>query len=193
MNGLETLIAQAYGRDDDTGVLMHLLGQSVWFILLGTPIVMGSRRIGLPAPAATPGYGTPANIVAETATLPPRPLIWSTLPLMAYMALRRFLQSVDNVFWISFSLITAALRQLAGRLRLPLRPSSARTPWAWRAPHGERSWCASTCCSLLVIGTCLPCGVCACVHRLAACCAPAGKRLRVLLRIGWPSGLEAAY
>ena len=103
MNGLETLIAQAYGRNDGKECV-HLLAQSFWFISLGTPLVIG---LTLAALWLLPHFGTPQDIVDETSRYL-RPLVWSTAPLMAYMALRRYLQSVDNVAWVTLSLITAA-------------------------------------------------------------------------------------
>ena len=39
LNGLETLIAQAYGRDEKQECV-HLLGQSFWIVAISTPLVM---------------------------------------------------------------------------------------------------------------------------------------------------------
>jgi hypothetical protein len=104
MNGLETLIAQAYGQADETeGVL--LLAQSFWLVLVGTPLVM---VLSLGALWLLPHMGTPPEIVAET-TRYLKPLVWSTAPLLTYMALRKYLQSIvwalrlqaDGSSWVS--------------------------------------------------------------------------------------------
>ena len=104
LNGLETLIAQAYGRGQREDCVKFLV-QSFWIVIVGTPVVMLATLGGL---ALLPHLGTPADIVVET-TRYTRVLIWSTLPLMAYMALRRYLQSINRVALVSFSLLTASV------------------------------------------------------------------------------------
>ena len=183
MNGLETLIAQAYGRND-TEECGHLLAQSIWFILLGSPLVMlltlGSLRL-------LPHLGTPPDIVAET-TRYLRPLVWSTVPLMGYMALRRFLQSMDNVFWVTLSLITAGLVNWFGDYvflfgHFGVRPLGiAGSAWGTLAVRFYTL-------SLLAVGSTIA------ARRLGlrftwSSLRPSPVRLRLLLAIGWPSGLE---
>ncbi len=183
LNGLETLIAQAFGRDEEQECV-YLLAQSFWIALIATPLVvlatLGMLRL-------LPHFGTPAEIVRETTTYV-HALVWSTAPLMAYMALRRFLQSVNRVALISASLITASVVNLVG-------------DWAFLFGHlgvpamgiAGSGW--STCVVrvymllLLIGGTAWAFrtdGYKISAHMLV----PNGPRLRALLRIGWPSGLQ---
>ena len=183
MNGLETLIAQAYGRDDDEEC-MRLLGQSVWFILAGTPLVMAATIGCL---HLLPFFGTPANIVGETAKYL-HPLIWSTLPLMGYMALRRFLQSIDNVFWITFSLITASFVNWLGDYVFLFGHFGAH-------PLGIAGSAWGTLVVRLYMLLLLGAGTVLSARRLrlsfrAEMLRPSSRRLRLLFSIGWPSALE---
>ena len=183
MNGMETMIAQAYGRADGEECV-RLLGQSIWFILLGTPMVMLST---LGCLLLLPRLGTPADIVAET-TRYLRPLVWSTAPLMTYMALRRFLQSIDNVFWVSLSLITAAFVNWLGDYIFLFGHFGAR-------PMGVAGSAWGTLAVRIYMLLLLSAGTLLAARRLGLRFAwqmlqPSPARLRILLRIGWPSGLE---
>ena len=104
LNGLETLIAQAFGsgRREECP---HLLAQSFWIAAISTPLVMLST---LGVLRLLPHFGTPPEIVAETSRYV-RALVWSTAPLLAYMALRRYLQSMNRVTMVTISLLTAAV------------------------------------------------------------------------------------
>ncbi len=183
LNGLETLIAQAFGRDEERECI-YLLMQSFWIAIVATPLVMlatmGALRL-------LPHLGTPPEIVRET-TAYVHALVWSTAPLMGYMALRRFLQSINHVVLISVSLITASAVNFLG-------------DWAFLFGHlgvhamgiAGSGW--STCVVrvymllLLLAGTVWAFrskGYKVVPHMLV----PNGPRLRALLRIGWPSGLQ---
>ena len=183
MNGMETLIAQAYGRNDGEECV-RLLGQSLWFIAAGTPLVMAST---LGCLLLLPHLGTPANIVAETSRYV-HPLVWSTLPLMGYMALRRFLQSVDNVFWITFSLITASFVNWLGDYVFLFGHLGAHAMGVAGSAWGTlvvRVYMLV----LLAGGTVLS------ARKLglrfnAGVLRPSSARLRLLFQIGWPSALE---
>lgn len=183
LNGLETLIAQAFGRDDEHECV-HLLIQSFWIAVVATPLVMGATLGSL---KLLPHLGTPPEIVRETSAYV-HALVWSTAPLMGYMALRRFLQSINHVLLISASLITASVVNFVG-------------DWAFLFGHlgihaqgiAGSGW--STCVVrvymlvLLVIGTRLAFrsqgyGITLSMFR------PSWPRLRALLRLGWPSGLQ---
>lgn len=183
LNGLETLIAQSFGRGEEQECV-YLLVQSFWIVLVGTPLVMLST---LGALRLLPHFGTPPDIAAET-TRYVHALVWSTAPLMAYMALRRFLQSINRVALISFSLITASLVNFVG-------------DWAFLFGHlglhamgvAGSGW--ATCVVrfymllLLVLGTAG--AFRANDYRVASrMFVPNWPRLRALLKIGWPSGLE---
>lgn len=183
MNGLETLIAQAYGRLD-TEECISLFSQSLWFIVLGTPVVMLAT---LGCLHLLPYLGTPADIVAET-TRYVRPLVWSTAPLMAYMALRRFLQSVNNVVWITVSLLTASLVNWLGDYVFLFGHFGAH-------PMGIAGSAWSTLVVRVYMFLLLSVGAFFSMRRLgvafrARMLVPSPSRLRVLLRIGWPSALE---
>ena len=183
MNGLETLIAQAFGRGEEEECV-YLLAQSFWIVLIGTPLVMVST-VGVVR--MLPHFGTPPDIAAETGRYV-HALIWSTAPLMAYMALRRFLQSISRVALISASLVTASVVNFI-------------FDWAFLFGHlGVRAmgiagsgW--STCVVrwymlvLLILGTWWAMrrdGYRVRGHMLR----PSWPRLKALLQIGWPSGLE---
>ncbi len=183
MNGMETLIAQAYGRLD-TDECIRLLCQSLWFVVLGTPIVMLST---LGCLELLPHFGTPANIVSET-TRYVHPLVWSTAPLMAYMALRRFLQSVNNVFWVTFSLVTASFVNWLGDYVFLFGHFGAH-----RMGVAGSAW--GTLLVRIYMLLLLAVGTLVSARRLgfrfqSAMLRPSPARLRILLRIGWPSGLE---
>ncbi len=183
MNGLETLIAQAYGRADKEECV-SLLGQSFWFILVGTPLVMLATLESL---WLLPHLGTPADIVDET-TRYVRPLVWSTAPLMGYMALRRFLQSVDNVFWVTFSLITASFVNWLGDYVFLFGHFGAH-------PMGVAGSAWGTLAVRIYMLLLLGAGTAFAARHLGfvfgwQMLRPSPARLRMLLRIGWPSGLE---
>ena len=183
LNGLETLIAQAFGRDQEEECV-YLLMQSFWIAAISTPIVMAATLGSL---LLLPHFGTPPEIVRETSTYV-HSLVWSTAPLMGYMALRRFLQSINHVVLISVSLITASVVNLVG-------------DWAFLFGHlgvhamgiAGSGW--STCVvrvymlMLLMAGTVLAFranNLKVQPHMLR----PSASRLKALLRIGWPSGIQ---
>ncbi len=183
LNGLETLIAQAFGRGEEQECI-HLLAQSFWIALAGTPLVMLAT---LGVVRLLPHFGTPADIAAETGRYV-HALVWSTAPLMAYMALRRFLQSISRVALISVSLVTASVVNFI-------------FDWAFLFGHlGARAmgiagsgW--STCVVrwymllLLVVGTWW--AMRRDGYRVQRYMLwPNWPRLKALLGIGWPSGLE---
>jgi len=90
--GLDTLVAQAYGRKDYDGC-HRWLAQGVYLALALTPAIMAVLAL------ASYGYAR-AGIGAEVA-IPAgsylRILNWSTLPLLIYGASRRYLQGVGQV------------------------------------------------------------------------------------------------
>ena len=183
LNGLETFVAQAAGRGDRQECV-RMLAQSMWIVLIGTPVVM---FVTLGFGALLPVFGVSREI-SDATQVYLRALVWSTAPLMLYMALRRFLQSVNRVALITASLITSAAVNLLfdwlflyGHWHLPAF-GLAGSGWATVV---VRFW------MLLVL---VP-GVVLAFRQLqvrsgASLLRPDGTRLRALLRIGWPSGLE---
>ncbi len=112
LDGIETMVAQAYGRGDQAAdtECVKILAQSMWIVLIGTPLVIITTLGFLPLLTL---FGTPGEIVSETAKYL-HALVWSTAPLLLYMALRRYLQSINRVLLITASLLTATLVNLAG-------------------------------------------------------------------------------
>jgi multidrug resistance protein, MATE family len=183
MNGLETLMAQAYGRND-TQECALLLSQSLWFVLVGTPLVMAATIGSL---WLLPFFGTPPDIVAETSRYL-HPLVWSTAPLMGYMALRRFLQSMDNVLWVTLSLVTAAVVNWLGDYIFLFGHLGAR-------PMGVAGSAWGTLLVRIYMLLLLGIGALLTVRKREllfqwSMLRPNPQRIRILLRIGWPSGLE---
>ncbi len=183
MNGLETLVAQAFGRDDSEECL-RLLGQSMWFVVLGTPLTIG---VTLGILAMLPHFGTPAGIYTETVRYV-HPLLWSTAPLLCYMALRRFLQSCDSVLWVMVSLVTASgVNWLFDWMFL-------FGHWGFR-PMGIAGSAWSTVVVRLFMFGLLLVGVARVIWKLRVrpswrMLLPERRRLRRLLAIGGPSGFQ---
>ena len=184
LNGLETKIAQAFGRGE-TEECVPLLVQGLWIVVLGTPLVMVGT---LGALRVLPYLGTPDAITAETARYL-RALVWSTPPLMAYMVLRRWLQSLNRVGLVTVSLVTASVVNLIadwaflfGHLGIPAM-GVAGSAWA-------------TCIVRFYMLLLLVAGA---AHAFSAeglqlearMLAPSWSRLKSLLGLGWPSAIES--
>jgi MATE family multidrug resistance protein len=107
--GLDTFVAQAHGRDDIRDA-RHSLVNGVFLALVLTPILMFLVSLW---PALMHRFGVSPELVE-----PMRPFLsalnWGTLPLLAYFALRRYLQAVHVVHPIMFALISANLVNLVG-------------------------------------------------------------------------------
>jgi MATE family multidrug resistance protein len=107
--GLDTFVSQAYGRKDLNDARLSLVNG---LFLAGalTPILM---LIVLCWPPLMQHFGISAELVD-----PMRPFLralnWGTLPLLAYFALRRYLQAVNVVIPIMFALISANIVNLVG-------------------------------------------------------------------------------
>jgi len=147
--GLDTLVSQAFGRGDFDDC-HRALAQGVYLAIGYAPIAM--LVIGF-APRLFPLIG-----ITEAVRGPARQYIsllnWSTLPLLLYVAFRRYLQGVGKVRPVTFALISANLVNwfgnwalIYGKLGLPamgVRGSALSTCvariymasvlvwWAWR-------------------------------------------------------------
>ena len=88
---------------------VRMLMQSLWIVLVGTPVVM---VLTLGFGWLLPRLGVSQEIAGQTQGYL-QALVWSTAPLMLYMALRRFLQSVNRVLLITVSLVSASGVNLA--------------------------------------------------------------------------------
>lgn len=183
LNGLETFVAQAAGRGDRQECV-RMLAQSIWIVLLATPVVM---LLTLGFGYLLPRFGVSQEIASATQGYL-RALVWSTGPLMVYMALRRFLQSINRVALITVSLVTSAAVNLLfdwiflyGHWHMPAL-GLAGSGWATVV---VRFWMLL----VLVPGTVFALRKLQ-VRAGVAMLRPDSSRLRALLRIGWPSGLE---
>jgi multidrug resistance protein, MATE family len=107
--GLDTFVSHAYGREDLNDARLSLVnGLFLAFAL--TPILMLAVSFW---PPLMQHFGISAELVE-----PMRPFLralnWGTLPLLAYFALRRYLQAVNVVVPIMFALISANIVNLVG-------------------------------------------------------------------------------
>src|SRR5438270_6262636 len=109
MLGMDTVVAQAYGA----GRLQEChrtMWNSLYLACILSPILMASVLAFLPMFGH---FGLAPALVS--ATIPfLKALVWSTLPLVLYFALRRYLQAMHIVKPVVCSLISANLVNLAG-------------------------------------------------------------------------------
>ena len=107
--GLDTVIAQSYGRGDDEAC-HRWLAQGVYLALVAAPFLM----LLLWAESLwTPHLGIRPELVApSTGYL--QVLLWGTLPLLLYVAARRYLQAVGQVTVITWTFVIANLVNWAG-------------------------------------------------------------------------------
>jgi len=107
--GMDTFVAQAYGREDLHDARNTLLNGMVLAILL-TPILMITVSFW---PALMRRFGISVELVG-----PMQPFLsalnWGTLPLLVYFALRRYLQAVNVAVPIMFALISANIVNAVG-------------------------------------------------------------------------------
>jgi MATE family multidrug resistance protein len=107
--GMDTFVAQAYGRKDVNDARSTLLnGLALAFLL--TPVLMVAVSFW---PSLMQRFGINAELVG-----PMRPFLlalnWGTLPLLAYFALRRYLQAVNVAVPITFALVSANIVNAVG-------------------------------------------------------------------------------
>jgi MATE family multidrug resistance protein len=183
MTGIDTLVAQSYGGGNHRDC-ERTLGQSLYFVLLGTPMVM---ILTLGALHLLPYFGTPPDICIETSHYL-HALIWSTAPLLTYMALRFYLQGTDRVVLVMVSLVTSAVVNWAG-------------DWALLYGHlgkpmgiAGSGW--ATCIVRLYMMALLILGISQTRRNNPApfnreILVPNVERLRILVRIGWPAALNS--
>src|SRR5947209_3970762 len=109
MLGLDTLIAQAYGAGklEDCHRTMW---NALYLALALSPVVMFAVWSCTPW---FPRFGLAPVLVATTVPFL-KALIWSTLPLVVYFVLRRYLQAMSIVKPVVFTLISANLVNLLG-------------------------------------------------------------------------------
>jgi MATE family multidrug resistance protein len=109
MLGLDTLVAQAYGAQRLMDCHRSLVN-AVYFSLPLAPALMLLVWCWVPLLAR---FGINPVVLSQTVPYL-KAIMWSTLPLLLYFALRRYLQAMDRAAPIMFALITANLVNLAG-------------------------------------------------------------------------------
>ncbi|HTB97374.1 MAG TPA: MATE family efflux transporter [Terracidiphilus sp.] len=107
--GLDTLVSQAYGRNDHDEC-HRWLAQGVYLACIVTVpimILLAALSYGLPHFGVTPDVAAPASSYL-------RVLLWSTLPLLLYGGTRRYLQGVGQVRVITVTYVLANLLNWGG-------------------------------------------------------------------------------
>jgi MATE family multidrug resistance protein len=107
--GLDTLVSQAHGAADEKDARCSLVN-GIWLAAALIPAVMATVRGAFPLLAA---LGVNPQVLRDTGPYL-RVLNWSTIPLMLYFALRRYLQAFGAVRPIMITLIAANLVNIAG-------------------------------------------------------------------------------
>ncbi|MBV8206380.1 MAG: MATE family efflux transporter [Acidobacteria bacterium] len=100
--GLDTTVAQAFGRGDHDDARTSLRTGIVLALALSAPVMLAASL----APAVVRRAGVAPEIVAAMAPFL-RALNWGTPPLLFYFALRRYLQAVNIVAPVTFAYISA--------------------------------------------------------------------------------------
>jgi MATE family multidrug resistance protein len=113
MLGLDTLVAQAYGAGR-LEECHRTLWNALYLALMLSPAVMFAVLACVPL---FPRFGLSPALVASTVPFL-KALIWSTLPLVLYFALRRYLQAMSIVKPVVFTLVSANLVNLLGNWTL---------------------------------------------------------------------------
>lgn len=107
--GMDTMVSQAFGAGD-AGDCRHSLIQGVWIALLLIPVVMGLVwGFGL----LFPRFGIDPGVVRATRPYL-RALNYSAPALLLFFSFRRYLQSVNLVRPVMWTLVSANLVNLAG-------------------------------------------------------------------------------
>ncbi len=107
--GLDTLIAQAFGRGDIPHCRRSLAGGLVTSFLVAPPLIGLAWMMG----PVMDWFGIDPSLRDATEGYL-RAVSWGTLPLMLYASFRRFLQSQDVVRPIMFALISANIVNIFG-------------------------------------------------------------------------------
>jgi MATE family multidrug resistance protein len=107
--GMDTFVAQAYGREDLKDA-RHTLVNGVFVAAMLTPLLM---LAALSWPALMRQFKISPELVEPMAPFL-RALNWGTLPLLGYFALRRYLQAMNVVKPIMFALLSANIVNAVG-------------------------------------------------------------------------------
>lgn len=109
MLGLDTFVAQAFGARE-LQECHRTLWNALYLSFFLSPILMA---IVLGCIPLFPHFGLDPALVAQTVPFL-KALVWSTLPLVIYFVLRRYLQSMGIVKPVVFALVSANLVNLLG-------------------------------------------------------------------------------
>ena len=183
MLGMDTLVAQAYGarRLEECHRAMW---NSLYLALMISPLLMAGILAIIPL---FPHFGLAPELVAQTVPFL-KALVWSTLPLALYFALRRYLQAMHIVKPVVFALISANLVNLAGNWVLVYGHFGLRA----RGVPGS-GW--STCVSRIYMVAVLALAVLYYDRKRRSGLWAASRqlewwRIRQLLRLGLPAALQ---
>jgi MATE family multidrug resistance protein len=182
--GLDALVSQAFGRGDREDGLYSLI-QSLFVVAICSPIVMAATLL---APFVLTRLHVDPVMVTET-THYLHALVWSALPLLLYMGVRHYLQAIDRPGWVMISLLTANLVNLGGDWALIYGhlglPAMGIAGSGWATVLTRVYMLALLLLSLSLSLRAAP------VTMRPQTLRPDRDRLRSLLRIGWPVGLQS--
>ncbi|HWX55684.1 MAG TPA: MATE family efflux transporter [Verrucomicrobiae bacterium] len=111
--GLDTLVSQAYGAKK-LEQCHRALWNALYFAFAISPVLMASLLALLPL---IRNFGLAPTLVAQTIPFL-KALVWSTLPLVLYFGLRRYLQGMGIVKPVVFALVSANLVNVLGNWAL---------------------------------------------------------------------------
>jgi MATE family multidrug resistance protein len=183
MLGMDTLVAQAYGARK-LEECHRIMWNSLYLAGAIAPLLMLSVLSFLPL---FERVGLEPALVAQTVPFL-KALVWSTLPLALYFALRRYLQAMHIVKPVVFALISANLVNLLGNWVLVYGHLGARG-------HGVAGSGWSTCISRTYMVAVLAVAVVYYDRKRSSGLWSASRRLellriRQLLRLGLPAALQ---
>src|SRR3954447_3442700 len=107
--GMDTLVAHAYGRRDVKDA-RHTLVNGVWLAVALTPITAALTLGAIPVMRAV---GANPRVMVHCDPFM-RAMVWGLLPLFLFTAFRRYLQALNMVKAVMFTLISANIINLAG-------------------------------------------------------------------------------
>lgn len=111
--GMDTLVAQAYGRQDLQDS-RHTLINGIWLAAALTPITMLLTMGAIPVIRAV---GANPNVMTQCAPYM-EAMVWGMFPLFLFTACRRYLQALNLVRAITFTLVTANIINFLGNYTL---------------------------------------------------------------------------
>ena len=111
--GMDTLVAQSFGAEDLRDCRKTLIN-GIWLSLVLTPPLVAILWVLIPLMSAV---GTNPRVLTHFGPYY-KALVWSILPLFLYSAFRRYLQALNIVKPVTWSLLIANLVNIAGNYAL---------------------------------------------------------------------------